>query len=193
MSRTWKIDTPLTEESVRKLRSGDRVLFSGVIYTARDAAHKRFVEALEAGEKLPFEVEGQAIYYAGPAPAAPGKPIGPVGPTTSYRMDPYAPALLEKGLRVMVGKGRRSAEVVAAMKRFGAVYLGATGGAAALLARTVKEAEVVAYPDLGPEAVRRLVVEEMPLVVVIDSEGQDLYETGPALFRQSQGRVFPSV
>lgn len=184
MSRTWKIETPLTEEKVRELRSGDRVLLSGVIYTARDAAHKRLVEALEAGEKLPVEMEGQAIYYAGPAPAGPGKPIGPVGPTTSYRMDPYAPALLGRGLRVMIGKGRRSAEVVEAMKRFGAVYLGATGGAAALLAQTVKEAEVVAYPDLGPEAVRRLVVEDMPLVVVIDSEGQDLYETGPAQYRQ---------
>jgi fumarate hydratase subunit beta len=184
MSRTWKIKTPLTEEIVRQLRSGDRVLLSGVIYTARDAAHKRFVEALDAGEELPVAMEGQGIYYAGPAPAGPGKPIGPVGPTTSYRMDPYAPILIEQGLKVMIGKGRRSAGVVTAMKKFGAVYLGATGGAAALLARTVKEAEVVAYPDLGPEAVRRLVVEEMPLVVVIDAAGQDLYETGPARYRQ---------
>lgn len=185
MSKTWKIETPLTEEEVRQLRSGDRVLLSGVIYTARDAAHKRFVQTLESGNELPVDLDGQAIYYAGPAPAGPGKPIGPVGPTTSYRMDPYAPVLLEEGLRVMIGKGKRSAEVVDAMKRFGAVYLGATGGAAALLARTVKEAEVVAYPDLGPEAVRRLVVEDMPLVVVIDSEGQDLYQTGPVRYRQS--------
>ena len=184
MTRTWKLETPLTEEAVRALQSGDRVLLSGVIYPARDAAHKRLVEAMEAQEPLPVILDGQAIYYAGPAPAAPGKPIGPVGPTTSYRMDPYAPRLVERGLRVMIGKGRRSADVVEAMKRFGAVYLGATGGAAALLARTVREAEIVAYPDLGPEAIRRLVVVEMPLVVVIDAVGHDLYETGPVAFRQ---------
>lgn len=184
MTRTWKLETPLTEEAVRALQSGDRVLLSGIIYTARDAAHKRLVESLKAGDRLPVPLEGQAIYYAGPAPAAPGKPIGPVGPTTSYRMDPYAPLLIQQGLRVMIGKGKRSAPVVEAMKRFGAVYLGATGGAAALLARTVREAEIVAYPDLGPEAIRRLVVVDMPLVAVIDAAGRDLYETGPAAFRR---------
>ncbi len=184
MAQTWNIETPLTEAQVRKLESGDRVMLSGVVYTARDAAHKRLVTTLKKGQDLPFDLLGQAIYYAGPAPASPGKPIGPVGPTTSYRMDPYTPQLIEKGLRVMIGKGRRSSEVVAAMKRYGAVYLGATGGAAALLALRVRQADIVAYPDLGPEAIRRLVVVEMPLVVVIDASGRDLYETGPAAYRR---------
>jgi len=174
-----RITTPILDDSVvESLKAGDFVLISGVIYTARDAAHKRIVEALERGEELPFDLKGQIIYYAGPAPAKPGKPIGSVGPTTSYRMDPYAPKLLEAGLKGMIGKGSRNQEVIEAIKKYKGVYFGAVGGAAAYLARCVKSAEVIAYEDLGPEAVRRLVVEDFPAFVVNDIYGNDLYKMG---------------
>lgn len=178
---------PLTREMVSGLRAGDAVSLSGTIYTARDAAHKRICEALDRGEEPPFPLEGAVIYYAGPAPAKPGRPIGPVGPTSSYRMDPFAPRLLDLGLRAMIGKGLRGRGVVDAIVRNGACYLGAVGGAAALIARSVVSAEVVAYEDLGTEAVRRLEVRDMPLVVVIDPTGTNLYETGPAAWRKSHG------
>ncbi|RMG57940.1 MAG: Fe-S-containing hydro-lyase [Deltaproteobacteria bacterium] len=173
-----RLTPPLDEETLSKLRIGDHCLISGVLYTARDAAHKRMVEALDRGEELPIDVKGQIIYYAGPAPTPPGKPIGSVGPTTSYRMDPYAPRLMEVGLKGMIGKGPRAKEVVDAMVKYKAVYFAAIGGAAALLAKQVKEAEVVAYEDLGPEAIRRLVVEDFPVVVVNDIYGGDLFVEG---------------
>ena len=174
-----RITAPITDDSViENLKAGDLVLISGVIYTARDAAHKRIVEALDRGEEPPFDLKGQVIYYAGPAPAKPGRPIGSVGPTTSYRMDPYAPRLLEVGLKGMIGKGTRSKEVIDAIVKYRGVYFGAVGGAAAYLARCVKEAEVIAYEDLGPEAVRRLVVEDFPAFVVNDVHGNDLYRMG---------------
>ena len=180
-----KIKAPITDDSViESLKAGDLVLISGVIYTARDAAHKRIVEALDRGEKPPIELRGQIIYYAGPAPAKPGRPIGSVGPTTSYRMDPYAPRLLAEGLKGMIGKGSRSKEVIEAIKKYKGVYFGAVGGAAAYLARCVKEAEVVAYEDLGPEAIRRLVVEDFPAFVVNDIYGNDLYQMGRCEFEE---------
>ncbi len=182
MSEIKRITTPLTDEVLEDLKAGDSVLISGVIYTGRDAAHKRMVEALKNGEDLPFDLKGQIIYYVGPTPPKPGKVIGACGPTTSYRMDPYAPLLIEKGLKGMIGKGSRSKEVIEAMKRFKAVYFASFGGAGALLSETVKEAEIIAYEDLGPEAVRRLVVENFPAVVVNDIYGNDLYEQGRKRF-----------
>lgn len=173
-----RITTPLTEEKVKELKAGDSVLISGIIYTARDAAHKRLVELLDKGEKLPVDVENSIIYYVGPTPAKPGQPIGSAGPTTSYRMDSYAPRLLEIGLKGMIGKGLRSKEVVESMKKNKAVYFAAIGGAAALMGKSIKSAEIVAYEDLGSEAIRRLEVENLPVVVVIDSEGNNLYEMG---------------
>ena len=173
-----KITTPLTDEVLRSLKAGDNVLIDGVIYTGRDAAHKELVETLERGEALPVDLQGQAIYYVGPCPAKPGQPIGSCGPTTSGRMDPYTPAMLSVGLKAMIGKGNRSAKVVEAIKQYGAVYLLATGGAGALLAKRVKQAEVVAYPELGPEAIYRLEVEDFPVVVGIDTEGNDIYVQG---------------
>lgn len=184
MSEPIKIKAPMTEGDVRKLKSGDRVLISGVVYTARDAAHKRMVEALGAGQKLPFELEGQIIYYVGPCPAKPGQALGSCGPTTSGRMDPYAPVLIAKGLRGMIGKGSRQPAVTEAMKQHGAVYFAAIGGAGALAAKTVKKADMVAYEDLGPEAIRRLEVVDFPAVVCVDAEGSDLYEAGKAAFRR---------
>ncbi len=176
-SRPPRILTPpLTDEAVLPLHAGDRVLISGAIYSARDAAHRRMVEALERGERLPFEPAGQVIYYMGPSPAPPGRPIGSAGPTTSCRMDAYAPALYAAGLRATIGKGARSAAVRRAIQEHRALYLAAVGGAGALLSRCVRVAELVAYPDLGPEAVRRLVVEEFPAIVVNDTYGADLYE-----------------
>ncbi|MCB5940865.1 Fe-S-containing hydro-lyase [bacterium 210820-DFI.6.52] len=175
-----KITTPLTREAARQLRCGESVLISGVIYTARDAAHKRLVELAEKGDPLPFDIENATIYYVGPTPAQEGRPIGSAGPTTSYRMDAYSPTLIALGETGMIGKGKRGPEVIAAMKEHGAVYFGAIGGAGALLARCVKKAEIVAYEDLGAEAVRRLEVEDFPAVVVIDSTGKNLYETGRA-------------
>lgn len=175
---------PLSREDVEPLRSGDVVRLHGVLYTARDAAHARMKQALERGEPLPFDPEGQVVYYTGPAPAKPGHPIGPAGPTTASRMDPYAPLLIERGLRGMVGKGVRSREVVEAMRRHGCVYFGAVEGTAALLAKCVREAEVVAYEDLGAEAVRRLLVEDFPAVVINDLHGGDLYREGRERWRR---------
>lgn len=176
------LTTPLTSAQAQQLKSGDTVLLSGVIYTARDAAHKRLCEALERGESLPLDLQNAVIYYAGPTPARPGEVIGSCGPTTSGRMDAYAPMLMHQGVIGMIGKGARSAEVVKAIQACGAVYFAAIGGAGAVMASCVKEAEVVCYDDLGSEAVRRLVVENMPLTVIIDSEGRNLYTDGPAQY-----------
>lgn len=173
-----RITTPLTLDKVKGLKAGDSVLISGVIYTARDAAHKRLVELLDKGEELPINVKDAIIYYVGPTPAKPGKPIGSAGPTTSYRMDSYAPRLLDIGLKGMIGKGLRSTEVIESMKNNKAVYFAAIGGAAALMGKCIKKAEIIAYEDLGSEAVRRLEVEDLPVVLVIDSEGNNLYEIG---------------
>jgi fumarate hydratase subunit beta len=178
MGKKSVITTPLTNEVIESLTIGDSVLINGVIYTARDSAHKRLVETLEKGENLPIPIQGQIIYYAGPAPAKPGEPIGSVGPTTSYRMDPYAPQLIALGLKGMIGKGNRSEEVQRAIQKHKAVYWGAIGGAAALMAKCVKSAEVVAYEDLGPEAIRRLEVDNFPVIVVNDCHGGDLYQEG---------------
>lgn len=172
------ISTPLSREQARSLKVGDTVLVSGIIYTARDAAHARLVELLDKGEKLPIDVEGAIIYYVGPTPAKPGQVIGSAGPTTSYRMDAYAPRLLDLGLRGMIGKGKRSQEVIDSMKKNGAVYLGAIGGAAALIAKRITTAEVICYEDLGSEAIRKLTVKDFPATVIIDSEGRNLYEIG---------------
>ena len=184
MTEIKRITTPLTDEVVEELRIGDKVLITGVIYTGRDAAHKRLIELIDRGEDLPIDIKGQIIYYVGPSPAKPGKPIGSAGPTTSGRMDPYAPKLLERGLKGMIGKGMRSQAVKDAMVKHKAVYLGATGGAAALIAKAIKKAEVVAYEDLGPEAIMRLEVEDFPVVVINDVHGGDLYEEGAAKYRR---------
>ncbi len=178
MSQVTRLTTPLRDQDVEQLRIGQKVLLNGVVYTARDAAHKRLMDLIQAGKALPIEIKGQVIYYVGPSPAKPGRPIGSAGPTTSYRMDAYAPKLMELGLKGMIGKGKRAPEVIQAMVRHKAVYFGATGGAGALLARSVLEAEIVAYEDLGPEAIRRLVVKDLPLMVVNDVLGHDLYEEG---------------
>ena len=180
----YKLKTPLSDEDVSKLKSGDIVYLSGVMYTARDAAHKRLVDLILSGDELPFDVNGTVIYYVGPTPPKPGDPIGSAGPTTSYRMDPYAPILIEHGLKGMIGKGKRNEAVKEACKKHKAVYFGATGGAAALIAKAIKEAEVIAYPELGPEAVRRIEVEDFPVVVVNDIDGNDLYEEGRKLWEQ---------
>lgn len=172
------ITTPLADEIVKSLRIGQQVFINGVIYTGRDAAHKRLVELMEQGKELPVDLKGQIIYYVGPAPARPGKVIGSAGPTTAGRMDAYAPLLIEQGLKGMIGKGARSEKVVQAMQKHGAVYFGAIGGAAALIARSIQEATIVAYPDLGPEAIYRLVVKDFPAIVVNDSFGGDLYQEG---------------
>jgi len=169
------INTPLTDEICVELRASEMVLLSGEVFTARDAAHLRLREAIRGGERLPFELNGAVIFYAGPAPAPPGRVIGAIGPTTSYRMDPFAPSLMERGLKGMIGKGKRSPEVIAALRQHRAVYFGAIGGIAALTARCVRRAAVVAYEDLGPEAVLRLELVEMPLVVINDTRGGDLY------------------
>lgn len=184
MSAPIKLTTPLRDDNVEKLNIGDRILVSGGLYTARDAAHKRMIDQLDRGEKLPFDVKGQVIYYVGPSPARSGRPIGAAGPTTSYRMDAYSPRLMEEGLKGMIGKGMRSAEVIDAMKRHRCVYMAAVGGAAALLSRCIKEAEVIAYEDLGPEAVRRLHVENFPVILVNDIRGHDLYEEGAKKYRK---------
>jgi len=172
------IKTPLTREMVKTLKAGDSCLISGVIYTARDAAHKRLCELVKEGKELPLDIKDSIIYFVGPTPAKPGEVIGSAGPTTSYRMDAYSPTLIELGLTGMIGKGKRGEEVISAMKEHGAVYFGAIGGCGALLAKCIKEAEVIAYDDLGAEAIRRLVVEDFPAIVIIDSEGNNLYETG---------------
>ncbi|MBE6384731.1 MAG: Fe-S-containing hydro-lyase [Lentisphaerae bacterium] len=172
-----ELTTPLTAADARTLKAGDEVRLTGIIWTGRDAAHKKLVALLEAGKELPVELKDQIIYFVGPCPAPPGRPIGSAGPTTSGRMDAYSPILIEKcGLTGMIGKGGRSAAVVDAMKRFGAVYFGATGGAGALIARKIKSCEVIAFPELGTEAIHKLYVEDFPLVVAIDAEGNSLYE-----------------
>lgn len=173
-----RLEFPLNKEKLAELKAGERVLISGTIYTARDAAHKRIVEMIERGEEPPFEIEGSVIYYAGPTPAKPGRPIGSAGPTTSYRMDAYAPMLLDRGQAAMIGKGQRSDEVKDAAVRNGAVYFAAIGGAAALIAQSVKSAEVIAFEDLGAEAVRKLEVVDFPAIVVIDTKGNDQYKIG---------------
>lgn len=178
MPKIVKLTTPLSDQDIEKLRIGDTVLVNGVIYTGRDAAHKRLIDLLMTGQELPFDPKGQIMYYVGPSPARPGRVIGAAGPTTSYRMDSYAPQLLDLGLKAMIGKGKRSPEVIAAIVKNKAVYLGATGGAGALISQCIKEARVIAYEDLGPEAIRRLVVEDLPTVVINDCLGQDLYEEG---------------
>lgn len=171
------IETPLTEEKVKDLQAGDYVYISGVIYTARDAAHKRMTEGLEKGEDLPFDIENQIIYYLGPTPNREGQVIGSAGPTTSSRMDKYAPVLLERGLKGMIGKGKRNDSVINSMKKNTAVYFAAVGGAGALLSKCIKKSEVIAYDDLGTEAIRRLEVENLPVITVIDCQGNDLYQT----------------
>jgi fumarate hydratase subunit beta len=175
MPKTINLAPPLNKEEIEALAIGDKVLISGALYTARDTAHKRLVALLDERKPLPFDISGQIIYYVGPTPAPPGRPIGAAGPTTSYRMDAYAPRLIEVGLRGMIGKGPRSQEVIDAMKQWGSVYLGATGGAGALLSQAIKKAEIVAFEELGPEAVRRLEVEDFPVVVINDTKGKDLY------------------
>ncbi|MEA4883422.1 MAG: Fe-S-containing hydro-lyase [Clostridia bacterium] len=179
-----RITTPLDEETVARLKAGDQVLLSGVVYTARDAAHKRLIALIEEGKELPIDLQGQVIYYVGPAPAKPGNPIGSAGPTTSGRMDPYAPTLMEHGMKGMIGKGMRSKDVRDAMIQHRAVYFAAVGGAGALAAKRIKSAEVVAYEDLGPEAIRKLYVEDLPLFVINDIYGDDLYEQGVAKYRK---------
>ena len=181
-----KITTPLTRDKVKDLKAGDSCLISGVIYTARDAAHKRLCELVAEGKELPLDVKDAIIYFVGPTPAKEGQAIGSAGPTTSYRMDAYSPTLIQQGLTGMIGKGKRGPEVVAAMKEHGAVYFGAIGGCGALLSKCIKKAEVIAYDDLGAEAIRRLEVEDFPVIVIIDSEGNNLYETGRAAYLETQ-------
>ena len=171
-----RISVPLSNEDAKSLKSGDYVYLTGTIYTARDAAHKRMQECLDKGEALPLSMDNNVIYYMGPSPAREGRPIGSAGPTTASRMDKYAPALLDLGLKGMIGKGKRSPEVIDAIKRNGAVYFAAVGGAGALLSKSITESEVIAYDDLGTEAIRRLQVRDFPVIVVIDSEGNNLYE-----------------
>ena len=172
------IQTPLTRDKAKTLKAGDSCLLSGVIYTARDAAHKRLCELIDSGKPLPLDIKDSIIYFVGPTPAKPGQAIGSAGPTTSYRMDAYSPALIEKGQTGMIGKGKRGPDVIAAMKQHGAVYFGAIGGCGALLSKCIKKAEVIAYDDLGAEAIRRLEIENFPVIVVIDSKGNNLYEIG---------------
>ncbi len=174
----YKMTTPLTDEDIEKLRIGDIVYLNGTIYTARDAAHKRLVDLIEEGKELPFDLQGSVIYFVGPTPPKPGEPIGSAGPTTSYRMDSYSPILIKHGQKGMIGKGKRNQAVKDACKEYKAVYFGATGGAGALIAQRIKSAEVIAYPELGPEAIRKLEVEDFPVTVVNDSYGGDLYEEG---------------
>lgn len=180
-----RIKTPLTREDVRKLKAGDSCLISGVIYTARDAAHKRLCELVQKGEPLPLDIKDNIIYFVGPTPAKPGQAIGSAGPTTSYRMDAYSPTLIELGQTGMIGKGKRGDNVIDAMKAHGAVYFGAIGGCGALLGKCIKKSEVIAYADLGAEAICRLEVEDFPVVVVIDSFGNNLYETGRKNYLES--------
>ncbi len=185
MAQIKKINTPLTEEIIESLHAGDRVAITGVIYTGRDAAHKRLVQTIAEGKPLPVEINGQTIYYVGPCPAKPNQAIGSCGPTTSGRMDTYSPILLDQGQKGMIGKGPRNQSVIDAMKRNKAVYFAAIGGAGAVIARTVRKAQVVAYEDLGPEAIHRLEVVDFPCIVVIDCAGNDLYKIGPEKFRQA--------
>lgn len=182
-----RLTTPFSDETIRGLKAGDMVYLSGVVYTARDAAHKRMCELLDKGEPMPFDFIGAAIYYAGPCPPKPGTPIGSVGPTTSGRMDIYSPRLMEQGLKVMIGKGLRDKEVVDAIVRHTGVYFAAIGGAAALMGKSVRSAEVIAYEELGTEAVRRLVVKDLPVIVAIDSRGNNMYEQGRKEYETGKG------
>lgn len=184
MTESINITPPLTDEVITKLRSGDRVKITGVIYTARDIAHKYMVERHQKGEKLPFDLAGQILYYTGPTPAPPGRPIGAAGPTTSYRMDKFTPSLLELGLKGMIGKGPRSVQVKEAIGRHRAVYFAAIGGAGALISKSIKKAEVIAYPELGSEAVMRLDVVDFPAIVVNDVHGGDLYQLGVEVYSE---------
>lgn len=183
MSDYIKIKTPLSTEIIINLKSGDRILLSGIIYTARDTAHKRMINLMQENKNLPFDIENQVIYYAGPTPPKPGQVIGSAGPTTSYRMDMYTVKLLEHGLKGMIGKGPRSDEVKSAIRKNKAVYFGATGGAGALISKSIKKAEIIAYEELGPEAVMKLEVEDMPLIVINDVNGNDLYQDGQKKYR----------
>ena len=178
------ITTPLTADTVKNLRAGDVVRITGSVYTARDAAHKRMTEALAAGQPLPFDITGQVVYYVGPSPTKPGEVVGSAGPTTSGRMDKYTPTLIEKGMRGMIGKGSRSKEVIDACVKYGAVYFVAVGGAAAVISQSIKGEEMIAYEDLGPEAIRRYEVEDFPAIVCIDAEGNDFYKEGIAKYRK---------
>jgi len=183
MTEYIDLKTPLENATIEKLKAGDKVRISGVLYTARDAAHKRLIEMVEAGNDLPFDVKGQLLYYVGPTPAKPGQVIGSAGPTTSYRMDTYAPTLIKMGLKGTIGKGSRSKEVIEAMKKYKAVYFAAVGGAAALIAKTIKKVEIIAFDDLGTEAVRKMEVENFPAIVVNDTNGGDLYDIGREKYR----------
>lgn len=186
MDNFIKIVPPMDDAVVSKLKAGDMVKISGTIYTARDTAHKRMVDLLDAGKPLPFDPKGQIIYYVGPAPARPGKVIGSAGPTTSYRMDPYAPRLMEVGLKGMIGKGGRAPEVIEAMKKHKAVYFAAIGGAGALIARSIKKVEIIAYEDLGPEAIRKMEVEDFQAIVINDIYGNDIYQIGRAKYARNE-------
>jgi len=181
----YRLTTPVTAEQLAPLRAGDIVYLSGTVYTARDAAHQRMCQCLAAGEPLPFIPEGSAVYYVGPTPERPGQIIGAAGPTTAGRMDGFTPRLLEQGLKIMIGKGARSAAVRESLVKNGAVYLGALGGAGALMAAAVRSCEIICWPDLGCEAVRKLEVEDFPLTVILDAQGNDLYELGPKSYLES--------
>ena len=178
----YTFTTPITEEQTRKLQAGDIVYLNGEIFTARDAAHKKLVDLIEAGEELPFDLEGSIIYFVGPTPPKPGEPIGSAGPTTSYRMDSYSPTMLKHGSKGMIGKGKRNQAVKDACKEYGGIYFGATGGAGALLGKKITAAEVIAYPELGPEAVRKITVKDFPVTVINDTHGADLYQMGRAQY-----------
>ena len=178
MSEVIKITTPLSDEVVDSLKSGDQVSIKGILYTARDAAHKRLIDLLDHRDELPFDIKGQIIYYVGPTPAKPGAIIGSAGPTTSYRMDPYAPRLMEVGMKGMIGKGNRTQNVIDAIVKYKSIYFAAIGGAGALVARSIKKVEIIAYEDLGPEAIRKMEVEDFQAVVVNDTRGNDVYKEG---------------
>ena len=180
-----KIHLPLSKEMIQELQAGDEVLITGTVYTARDAAHKRLVALIEKGEPLPIELSGQTIYYVGPAPAKPGYAVGSAGPTSSYRMDIYTPPLLKLGLKGMIGKGRLGQSTMKAIVEYGAVYFGAIGGSAVLISKSIKKSEVVAYPDLGAEAIHRFEVEDLPAVVCVDARGRNLYDEGAKLYKQA--------
>ena len=185
MSEPIRLKTPVADQDLARLRIGDRVFLNGILYTGRDAAHKRLFDLVKAGKDLPFDIRGQIIYFVGPTPAKPGQVFGSAGPTTSYRMDAYSPSLIEKGLKGMIGKGMRSEVVKEAMRKHKAVYFAATGGAGALLAKRVKKATVVAYEDLGTEAIRRIEVEDFPVIVVNDIHGNDLYVEGEKKYKKA--------
>ncbi|MCK4645570.1 MAG: Fe-S-containing hydro-lyase [Candidatus Aminicenantes bacterium] len=179
-----RIETPISDETVEKLRTGDKVFITGYLYTGRDSAHKKLIELVKEGKDLPLDIKGQFIYYVGPTPARPGKPIGSAGPTTSYRMDSFAPTLHSMGLKGTIGKGSRNEEVKEALKKYKAVYLAAVGGAGALISKSIESSEVIAYPELGPEAIRRVKVKDFPCIVINDMYGGDLYEEGKKKYQK---------